>query len=101
MRANIHHGPFDMRIEDVPDPRIEQPTDAIVKITHACVCGSDLWAFRGLEDYPSGRGIGHEWMGVVEDVGSEVRGLRPGDAVIAPFAVSDGACAACGDGVPT
>ncbi len=102
MRAAVFHGPADIRVEDVPDPRIERPDDALVRITHACVCGSDLWIYRGAEAwYRPGMRIGHEWMGVVEAVGPEVRTVRPGDRVIAPFAFSDGTCGFCREGLHT
>lgn len=68
-----------MRIENVPDPVIKQPSDAIVRITHACICGSDLWFYRGLDNWQSGWRTGHEWMGIVEEVGSEVRNMKKGD----------------------
>lgn len=102
MRAAIYGGPRDIRVEDVPDPKIEEPTDAIARITHACICGSDLWFYRGLaEAWQSGWRTGHEWIGVVEEVGAEVRNVRPGERVIAPFAWSDGTCAHCREGVHT
>lgn len=65
MRATAYYAPGDVRVESVPDPVIEQSTDAIVRITHACICGSDLWFYRGLEDWQPGWRTGHEWMGVV------------------------------------
>lgn len=95
MKATVYHAPGDVRVEDVPDPRIEEPTDAVVRITHACVCGSDLWFYRGQWDWEPGYRCGHEWMGVVEDVGSEVSNVKPGDRVIAPFTYSDGTCEFC------
>jgi len=82
MRAAVFHGPGDIRIDRVPDPRIEKPTDAIVRITHSAICGSDLWFYRGQQDYEAGWRVGHEPMGVVEAVGSEVRSVKPGDFVI-------------------
>ena len=87
MRAAVFHGNHDIRIEDVPDPRIEQPTDAIVRITRTAVCGSDLWFYRGQQDYEPGSRTGHEPMGIVEEVGSEVTGVKRGDLVLAPFAI--------------
>ena len=90
MRAAVFHEPGDIRVEDVPDPSIEAPTDAILRITRTAICGSDLWFYRGHRDYEAGWRTGHEPMGVVEDVGSEVRSLEPGDRVLAPFAISDG-----------
>jgi threonine dehydrogenase-like Zn-dependent dehydrogenase len=101
MRATIYHGTGDVRIETVPDPVIQQPTDAIIKITHACICGSDLWFYRGLDEWQPGWRTGHEWMGIVEEVGSDVRNIKKGDRVLAPFAFSDGSCEFCGKGLQT
>jgi threonine dehydrogenase-like Zn-dependent dehydrogenase len=99
MRATVIHGTRDVRVEDVPDPRIEHPTDAVVRVTAACVCGSDLWPYRDFSGSP--RRIGHEFVGIVEEVGSEVGTLRPGQFVIAPFVISDGTCVNCRNGVQT
>ncbi len=101
MRAAIFHGPGDIRIESVPDPRIQDPTDAIVRITHTAICGSDLWFYRGLQEYEKGWRTGHEPMGVVEEVGREVRNVKRGDHVLAPFAISDGTCEFCRKGLQT
>jgi threonine dehydrogenase-like Zn-dependent dehydrogenase len=101
MRATVYRGVKDMRVEQVPDPRIQEPTDAIVRITHACICGSDLWPFRGYDNPESGSRMGHEWMGIVEEVGSEVRTIKKGDRVIAPFVFSDGECEFCQHGLQT
>lgn len=101
MRATVYYAPGDVRVESVPDPVIERSTDAIVRITHACICGSDLWFYRGLEDWQPGWRTGHEWMGVVEEVGSDVRTMKKGDRVLAPFAFSDGSCEFCGKGLQT
>jgi threonine dehydrogenase-like Zn-dependent dehydrogenase len=101
MKAAVFHGPKDIRIEQVPDPRILAPTDAIVRITHTAICGSDLWFYRGQQEYQPGWRTGHEPMGVVEEVGSEVRHVRPGDLVLAPFAISDGTCEFCRNGLHT
>jgi threonine dehydrogenase-like Zn-dependent dehydrogenase len=101
MRATVYHAPGDVRVENVPDPVIKQPSDAIVRITHACICGSDLWFYRGLDNWQSGWRTGHEWMGIVEEVGSEVRNMKKGDRVLAPFAFSDGSCEFCGKGLQT
>jgi threonine dehydrogenase-like Zn-dependent dehydrogenase len=103
MRASVYHGPRDIRVEDVPDAAIAEPTDALVRVTHACICGSDLWPYRGdllVYGDPPAR-TGHEFMGVVEEVGAEVRTLRPGQRVIAPFAFSDGTCEFCRAGLQT
>ncbi len=102
MRATVFHGTGDVRVENVPDPVIKQPTDAIVRITHACICGSDLWFYRGVaEAWQSGWRTGHEWMGIVEDVGAEVKTIKRGDRVLAPFAYSDGKCEFCAKGLQT
>ncbi len=101
MRATVMYGAGDVRVEGVPDPVLEQATDALVRVTHACVCGSDLHPYHSLEDTPEGRRMGHEAIGVVEEVGADVRTLSPGDTVIVPFAWSDGTCAFCRDGLTT
>ena len=76
MRAAIYHNPGDIRIEHVPDPKIQKPTDAIIRITHTAICGSDLWFYRGQQPYQAGFRTGHEPMGVVEEVGvRQPRGL--------------------------
>jgi hypothetical protein len=89
----------DVRVEDVPDPTIEQPTDALVRITRACICGSDLWPYKLLGPLERARPMGHEAVGVVEAVGSDVRTVRRGDFVIMPFAFSDGTCEFCHEGL--
>ncbi|MGW7674250.1 alcohol dehydrogenase catalytic domain-containing protein [Streptomyces sp. NPDC054775] len=101
MRATLLYKAGDVRIEDVPDPVIEQPTDALVRITASCICGSDLWPYatRTAHDVPAR--MGHEFIGIVEDIGSEVTTLRKGDLVVAPFSVSDNTCAFCRDGLHT
>ncbi len=101
MRATTIYGPNDVRIETVPDPRIVSPTDAIVQVTAACICGSDLWAYRGVAKREPGQRIGHEFVGVVSEIGTEVTTLRVGDFVIAPFVWADGTCAYCVDGLYT
>ncbi len=101
MRAAMFHGPGDVRIEQVPDPRIEAPTDAVVRVAAACICGSDLWPYRGVGGKEPGTRIGHELMGRVEEVGPEVRSVKPGDLVLAPFAISDGSCEFCREGLQT
>lgn len=101
MRAAVFHGPRDIRIENVPDPRIQEPTDAIVRITHTAVCGSDLWFYRGQQSYQEGWRTGHEPMGIVEAVGSDVKSVKPGDTVLVPFAISDGTCEFCDKGLQT
>lgn len=103
MKASVYRGPRDIRVEDVPDAAIREPTDALVRVTHACICGSDLWPYRGeLAIYGEAPArTGHEFMGIVEEVGPEVRTLRPGQRVIAPFAFSDGTCDLCREGLQT
>lgn len=101
MKATVYHSPGNVRVENVPDSTIQQPTDAIVRITHACICGSDLWFYRGIEAWQPGWRTGHEWMGIVEEIGSEVHNLKKGDRVLAPFAFSDGTCEFCHKGLQT
>lgn len=99
MRATTIHAPRDIRLSEVPDPTIEEPTDAVVRVVAACVCGSDLWRYRGANPIEPGSTIGHESVGVVEEVGSQVRSFRPGDFVIVPFDHCDGTCPHCLAGV--
>src|SRR5712691_10964348 len=101
MRATVIHGAGDVRIENVPDPRPIEPTDALVRVTRACICGSDLWPYRSMEPSETGERIGHEFIGVVEGVGSDVRTVKAGDLVVAPFAYSDGTCVFCHEGLQT
>lgn len=101
MRATMIHGPGDIRVSDVDDPAVQLPTDAVVRVVAACVCGSDLWPYRGVGGSPKPQRIGHEFVGVVEETGSAVAGLREGQFVIAPFVISDGTCVHCRNGVHT
>ena len=101
MKATLIHGTRDIRLEDVPDPTVQLPTDALVRVVAACVCGSDLWPYRGVRPTTSPQRIGHELIGVVEEVGSDVRTVKAGDFVISPFALSYGTCAHCRNGVHT
>jgi len=101
MKATIFQGPGKIKVEEVPDPVIHDPTDVIVKVGYACICGSDLWPYRGLVNRPEGSRIGHEFMGVVEALGSEVKTMKLGDLVVAPFVVSDGTCPECLVGMTT
>ncbi|MGX6447040.1 zinc-dependent alcohol dehydrogenase family protein [Patulibacter sp. S7RM1-6] len=101
MRATILHGPRDVRFEQVPDPELLAPTDAIVRVVAACVCGSDLWPYRGVKETTDPVRIGHEFVGIVEEVGGDVRTVRPGQFVIAPFVYSDGSCVHCAHGIHT
>lgn len=101
MLATIMYGAGDVRVENVPDPTLRERTDALVRVTRACICGSDLWPYR---DKPAGSEaarMGHEAIGVVEAVGSEVRRIKVGDFVIMPFAFSDGTCDFCHEGLQT
>src|SRR5437868_12758631 len=101
MRATIMYKAGDVRIENVPDATIKQPTDALIRVTRACICGSDLWPYHDLPPTESGRGMGHEAIGVVEDVGAAVRKVKKGDFVVMPFAYSDGECRFCHEGLQT
>jgi len=101
MRATVIYGPFDIRVVEVPDPSVTDPADAVVRVTHACICGSDLWAYQGVATRLPGQRIGHEFVGVVEAVGAGVTSVRPGQAVVAPFVWSDGTCAFCREGLQT
>jgi threonine dehydrogenase-like Zn-dependent dehydrogenase len=101
MRATVMHGAGDVRIEDVPDATLIDPTDALVRVTRACICGSDLWPYRSMELSETGQSMGHEAIGVVEAVGSAVSKVEVGDVVIMPFAYSDGSCEFCHDGLQT
>ncbi|MDE2412738.1 MAG: zinc-dependent alcohol dehydrogenase family protein [Sphingomonadales bacterium] len=101
MRATIMHKAGDVRIENVPDATIRHPTDAVIRVTRACICGSDLWPYNDLPDTPGGRPMGHEAIGVVEAIGSAVQRIKVGQVVIMPFAFSDGTCLFCEDGLHT
>ena len=98
MRATVFNGPYELEVVERPDPEIQAPTDAVVRVLFGCVCGSDLWYFRGESPHALGP-IGHEFIGIVEDTGAEVRGLAKGDLVVAPFTFSDGTCPHCRAGV--
>ena len=100
MRATVMIKAHDVRIETVPDAAIRQPTDAVIRITRACICGSDLWPYNGGPNV-AGQQMGHEAIGVVLDIGSEVRTIRRGQVVIMPFAFSDGSCLFCDEGLQT
>jgi threonine dehydrogenase-like Zn-dependent dehydrogenase len=101
MKATVYHAAHDVRVENVPDPQMADPREAIVRVTRAAICGSDLWFYRGVTELTPGTQTGHEFVGVVESVGSEVHSVRAGDAVIAPFAWSDGTCEFCRAGLQT
>src|SRR3982750_452070 len=95
MRGAVLHAAGDIRVEDRPDPTIEQPTDAIIRLAATCVCGSDLWPYRGIEQINGPAPMGHEYVGVVEEVGSEVTTIRPGQFVVGSFFASDNTCEIC------
>lgn len=101
MRATIMHNAGDVRIETVADPVIQHPTDAIIRITRACICGSDLWPYRDMAVTDGARAMGHEAIGVVVEVGRGVERIKPGQVVIMPFAYSDNSCLFCDDGLHT
>ncbi|MCW2726795.1 MAG: Alcohol dehydrogenase zinc-binding domain protein [Frankiales bacterium] len=95
MRGAVLHAPGDIRVEDRDDPTIEQPTDAIIRLSASCVCGSDLWPYRGIEDVTGPTPMGHEYVGIVEEVGSAVTTIKPGQFVIGSFFASDNTCEIC------
>ena len=101
MRATVMHGAGDVRIDNVPDPRLIEPTDAILRVTRACICGSDLWPYASMEPSETGQSMGHEAIGLVEEIGAEVRTIKRVDLVIMPFAISDGTCEFCHEGLQT
>src|ERR1041385_3660312 len=100
MRGAVMYGPGDVRVEDRNDPRIVDPTDAIIRVSVACVCGSDLWPYRGIgvgdDAWPMP--LGHEYVGIVEEVGDEIATIRPGQFVVGSFWASDNTCAICRGG---
>ena len=95
MRGAVLYGPFDVRFEDRADPRVVEPTDAVIRMTATCVCGSDLWPYRGINPTSEPWAIGHEYCGIVEEVGADVATIRPGQFVIGSFVASDNTCANC------
>ncbi|MFG2411637.1 zinc-binding dehydrogenase [Streptomyces goshikiensis] len=101
MRATLIYGAGDVRVENVPDPVLREPTDALVRVLRSCVCGSDLWPYGSKPAADQGDRIGHEFLGVVEDTGTEVTGLRRGDVVVAPFVWADNTCDFCREGLQT
>jgi threonine dehydrogenase-like Zn-dependent dehydrogenase len=101
MRATLLYEAGDVRVENVPDPVLKQPTDAIVRITRSCICGSDLWPYQSMRATDGGRRMGHEFIGVVEDTGADVSTLKRGDLVVAPFVWADNTCDFCTDGLQT
>ena len=101
MKATVMYAAGDVRVEKVPDARLVEPTDALVRVTHACICGSDLWPYKKMERSDVGNRMGHEFIGLVEAVGADVRTVKRGDLVVAPFAWSDGTCVFCRQGLQT
>src|SRR6476469_10619481 len=101
MLATVMYGAGDVRVEKVPDARIRERTDALVRVTRACICGSDLWPYQKMQHDDTGNRMGHEFIGIVEDVGKDVRTVKKGDLVMAPFAWSDGTCEFCQMGLQT
>src|SRR5947209_18144496 len=101
MRAAVLYGVGDVRLENVPDAHLIEPTDALVTVSRACICGSDLWPYKLMQPGEPPRRMGHEAIGVVAAVGSAVRTLKVGDVVVMPFAYSDGTCAFCHEGLHT
>jgi threonine dehydrogenase-like Zn-dependent dehydrogenase len=95
MKATLLYGPRDVRREEVAEPKIQKPTDAIIRLSATCICGSDLWPFRGLNEVKSPMAMGHEYCGVVEEVGSAVTSVRPGQFVVGSFCISDNTCPHC------
>jgi threonine dehydrogenase-like Zn-dependent dehydrogenase len=101
MRATVLHKPGDVRVEDLDDPKIIEPGDAIVRLSATCVCGSDLWPYRGIEPVDGPTPMGHEYVGVVEEVGGDVATIRPGQFVVGSFFASDNTCEICRSGYHT
>ena len=101
MRATLMYGAGDVRIENVPDPTLAEPTDAIIRVVRASICGSDLWPYSSMTPSKTGQSMGHEAIGVVEEIGADIRTLKIGDVVVMPFAFSDGTCIFCDEGLQT
>ena len=101
MRGTVLYAAGDVRIENVPDPMIQEPSDAVIRVTRACICGSDLWPYQSLKPEDGARLMGHEAIGVVEEIGANVRTVKAGDVVVMPFAFSDGTCIFCEEGLQT
>src|SRR5881397_587798 len=99
MRATVMYGAGDVRVENVPDAHLIEPTDALVRVTRAAICGSDLWPYKSMEPTSTGRRIGHEFIGTVEAVGTDVQTIKAGDLVVSPFLWSDGTCVFCREGL--
>jgi threonine dehydrogenase-like Zn-dependent dehydrogenase len=101
MRATVMYGAGDVRVEDLPDPRVQRPTDAVVRVLRAGICGSDLWPYSSMAASEQGRRMGHEFLGVVEDLGADVSGVDRGDLVVTPFVWADNMCDFCTEGLHT
>src|SRR5436190_10875837 len=101
MKATLIYGKGDIRIENVPDPEIKDPTDAIVRVVRSCICGSDLWPYGSMPAAEQGRRMGHEFLGVVAETGAAVSGFRRGELVVAPFVWADNTCDFCAEGLQT
>jgi threonine dehydrogenase-like Zn-dependent dehydrogenase len=101
VRAVVMHAPRDVRVEDVADPTIQEPTDAIIRLAATCICGSDLWPYRGADDVSEPLRMGHEYCGTVEEVGADVHDIKVGDFVIGSFFASDNTCEICRAGYQT
>ena len=101
MRATVIYGAGDIRVETVPDPKLAEPTDALVRVVRACICGSDLWPYADMAPSEHGRRIGHEFLGIVEQTGRDVASVKKGDLVVAPFVYSDNTCQFCREGLQT
>lgn len=98
MQGTILYGPRDIRFEDRPEPKITKPTDAVIRLSATCICGSDLWPYRGIQPITQPTPMGHEYCGIVEEVGREVRNIKPGQFVVGSFATSDNTCLVCHNG---
>jgi threonine dehydrogenase-like Zn-dependent dehydrogenase len=98
MQGTMLYGPRDIRFENRPEPTIIKPTDAILRLSATCICGSDLWPYRGIAEVAQPTPMGHEYCGIVEEVGKEVRNIKPGQFVVGSFATSDNTCVICRDG---
>jgi threonine dehydrogenase-like Zn-dependent dehydrogenase len=101
VKATVFHGARDVRVETVPDPVRKAPTDVLVRVVNAAICGSDLWPYRGIAPWTPGSRLGHEFTGIVEEAGPAVTGFKKGDYVAAPFSFADGSCSFCREGLPT
>src|SRR5215217_8393095 len=98
MRGVVMYAPGDVRVEEVEEPKITKPTDAIIRLASTCICGSDLWAYRGADEISEPFHMGHEYVGIVEEVGNDVTTVRPGQFVVGSFWASDNTCELCQSG---